>query len=192
MTRPCQAPHVARAKVGQFLSVCPVQWVRLLSWPGQTAGVRRLQIGRRRDDAAGQCTWVVSSRCRPGVVRGTRCKNASSPIASTWDRQRAWVLQWVHLLSWPGQTAGVRGLKFAPAPRRRCGPVHLGRFESLWARGGACTRWKSASLDHFYISGTAGPITLKLGMQLVAVLIGALHNSVGSANAHVRTCTCHF
>ena len=29
-------------------------------------------------------------------------------------------------------------------------------------------------------------------MPLVAVTIGVLHNSVGGANTHVRTCTCHF
>ena len=46
--------------------------------------------------------------------------------------------------------------------------------------------------DHFYISGTAGPIALKLGMRLAAVLTGGLHNSDGGANTHVRTCTCHF
>ena len=32
---------------------------------------------------------------------------------------------------------------------------------------------------HFYISGTAAPTALKLGMRLVAVLIGGFHNSVG-------------
>ena len=47
-------------------------------------------------------------------------------------------------------------------------------------------------MDHFYISGTTGPIALKLGMQLVAVLIGGLHNSDGGVNTHVRTCKGHF
>ena len=45
---------------------------------------------------------------------------------------------------------------------------------------------------HLYISETAAPIVLKLGMRLVAVLIGGLHNSDGGANTLVRTCTCHF
>jgi hypothetical protein len=50
--------------------------------------------------------------------------------------------------------------------------------------GGVITHVRTCT-DPFYISGTAAPIALKLGMRLVAVPVGGFHISVG---VPPRTC----